>query len=243
MHQWISLTTALEAEGNWIVTLTVHDHTQTQPIPISEWRGRGGGGVWVVFEWVGGDERELVMFFLYCAYLVSSFVYGIVLDVCLFDFDFSGDYVIELFGKWIATHRLSKCKSPHHDHRGIRFLRWKDNWFWSHHLQWNISCTLWVPWIHRMGWITASVIWNHGLQREARIEDADVCFNGCEWECVWISGLLIIWNGNKEWVLMGRRGMCHDGILIANRWYDDDINAWWYWILWWMMLIWLDDCI
>ena len=124
MHRWISLTTALEAEGNWIVTLTVHDHTQTQPIPISEWRGRGGGGVWVVFVWVGGDERELVMVYL-CLYWFSFFVYGIVLDVCLFDFDFSGDYVIELFGKWIATHRLSKCKSPHHDHRGIRFLRWK----------------------------------------------------------------------------------------------------------------------
>ena len=28
------------------------------------------------------------------------------------------------FGKWIATHRLSKCKSPHHYHHGIRFLRW-----------------------------------------------------------------------------------------------------------------------
>ena len=97
--------------------------------------------------------------FIYvCVGLFSFFVYGIVLDVCFFDFDFSGDYVIELFGKWIATHRLSKCKSPHHDYRGIRFLRWKDNWFWSHHLQWNISCTLWVPWIHRMGWITACII-------------------------------------------------------------------------------------
>ena len=44
--------------------------------------------------------------------------------MCLFDFDFSGDYVIELFGKWIATHRFSKCKSPHHDYRGICYLRW-----------------------------------------------------------------------------------------------------------------------
>ena len=26
--------------------------------------------------------------------------------------------------------------------------------------------------------------WNHGLQREARIEAVGVCFNGCEWECV-----------------------------------------------------------
>ena len=37
--------------------------------------------------------------FCVCVDLVSFFVYGIVLDVCLFDFDFSGDYVIELFGK------------------------------------------------------------------------------------------------------------------------------------------------
>ena len=107
---------------------------------------------------VGGDERQLEMVYLYCVDLVSFFVYGIVLDVCLFDFDFSGDCVIKLFGKWIATLPISKCKSPHHDYRGIRFLRWKDNWFWSHHLQWNISCTLWVPWIHRMGWITACII-------------------------------------------------------------------------------------
>ena len=55
--------------------------------------------MWVVFVCVGGDERELEMVFLYCVDLVSFFVYGIVLDVCLFDFDFSGDYVIELFGK------------------------------------------------------------------------------------------------------------------------------------------------
>ena len=152
MHRWISLTTALEAEGSWIVTLTVHDHTQTQPIPISEWRGREGGEVWRVI-------RGNWWWFIYvCVGLFSFFVYGIVLDVCLFDFDFSVDCVIELFGNSIATHRLSKCKLPHHDYRGIRFLRWKDNWFWSHHLQWNISCTLWVSWIHRMGWITACII-------------------------------------------------------------------------------------
>ena len=37
------------------------------------------------------------LWFIYvCVGLVSFFVYGIVLDVCLFDFDFSGDYVIEL---------------------------------------------------------------------------------------------------------------------------------------------------
>ena len=55
--------------------------------------------MWVVFVCVGGDKRELVMVFLYCVDLVSFFVYGIVLDVCLFDFDFSGDCVIKLFGK------------------------------------------------------------------------------------------------------------------------------------------------
>ena len=43
-----------------------------------------------------GDERELEMVFLYCVGLVSFFVYGIVLNVYFFDFDFSGDYVIEL---------------------------------------------------------------------------------------------------------------------------------------------------
>ena len=85
--------------------------------------------------------------------------------------------------------------------------------------------------------------WNHGLQRVARIEAVCVCFNCCEWECVWMSGMLIIWNGNKRWLLMGRREYCHDGIPIASRWYDDDINAWWFWILCYMMLIRLDDCI
>ena len=45
---------------------------------------------------MGGDKREMVMVFLYCVDLVSFCVYGIVLDVCLFDFDFSGDYVNEL---------------------------------------------------------------------------------------------------------------------------------------------------
>ena len=78
--------------------------------------------MWVVFVCVGGDKREMVMVFLYCVDLVSFFVYGIVLDVCLFDFDFSVDCLIKLFGICIATHRLSKCKSPHHYHRGICFL-------------------------------------------------------------------------------------------------------------------------
>ena len=79
--------------------------------------------MWVAFERVGGVGREMVMVFLYCVDLVSFFVYGIVLDVCIFDFDFSGDCVINMFGNSIATHRFSKCKSPHHDYRGIRFLR------------------------------------------------------------------------------------------------------------------------
>ena len=53
--------------------------------------------MWVVFVCVEGAERELVMVYL-CLYWFCFFVYGIVLDVCLFDFDFSGDYVIELIG-------------------------------------------------------------------------------------------------------------------------------------------------
>ena len=53
----------------------------------------------MVFVGVEGAEREMVVVFLYCVDLVSFFVYGIVLDVCLFDFDFSGDCVIKLFRK------------------------------------------------------------------------------------------------------------------------------------------------
>ena len=52
----------------------------------------------MVFVGVEGAERELVMVYL-CLYWFCFFVYGIVPDVCLFDFDFSGDFVIELFGK------------------------------------------------------------------------------------------------------------------------------------------------
>ena len=52
-----------------------------------------------MFVGVEDAERELVMVFLYCVDLVSFFVDGIVLDVCFFDFDFSGDCVIKLFGK------------------------------------------------------------------------------------------------------------------------------------------------
>ena len=109
---------------------------------LSEWRVMRGNWWWFFC---------IVLILFLSLFMVLYWMY-------LFDFDFSGEYVIKLFGKWIATHRLSKCKSPHHDYHGIRFLRWKDNWFWSHHLQWNISCTLWVSWIHRMGWITANVI-------------------------------------------------------------------------------------
>ena len=126
MHRWISLTTALEAEGNWIVTLTVHDHTQTQPIPISEWRGRGGSELLVAFEWVEGDGRELAVVYL-CYYWSRFFLcyYCVVLYLmCLFDYDFSGDCVIKLFGMCIATHPISTSKSPHRYHYNTWFLRW-----------------------------------------------------------------------------------------------------------------------
>ena len=49
----------------------------------------------MVFVGVEGAEREMVVVYL-CMYWFCFFVYGIVLNVCLFDFDFSGDYVIEL---------------------------------------------------------------------------------------------------------------------------------------------------
>ena len=45
-----------------------------------------------------GVEREMVMVYL-CLYWFCFFVYGIVLDVFFFDFDFSGEYAIKLFGK------------------------------------------------------------------------------------------------------------------------------------------------
>ena len=124
----------------------------------NQWMERKGrrwrvSGVCVCGWWWEGIGDGLSMFvsvsFLclwyctWCIYLILTFQV-IMLSSC--------------FGNSIATHRLSKCKSPHHDYRGIRFLRWKDNWFWSHRLQWNISCTLWVPWIHRIGWITAYII-------------------------------------------------------------------------------------
>ena len=111
---------------------------------------------WHLSEW--GVLRGNWWWFIYVCIGFVSFLCLWLYWMYLFDFDFSGDYVNELIEEWIATHRLSNCKSPHHDHRGIRFLRCVDNWFWSHHLQWSISCTLWVPWIHRMGCMTASVI-------------------------------------------------------------------------------------
>ena len=134
--------------------------SHSNPTDSNQWMERkrrrwSVGGVWVSGGcWEGiGDGLSvyvLVLFlslfmvlYLMCVYLILTFQV-IMLSSC--------------FGDSIATHRLSKCKSPHHDYRGIRFLRWNDNWFWSHHLQWSISCTLWVSWIHRMGWITASVI-------------------------------------------------------------------------------------
>ena len=75
---------------------------------LSEWRVLGGN--WWCF------------FCIVLTLFLSLFM--VLYLMCFFVFDFSGDYVNELFGKWIATHRLSKCKSPHHEHRGIRFLRW-----------------------------------------------------------------------------------------------------------------------
>ena len=124
MHRWISLTTALEAERIWIVTLTVHDHTQTQPIPISEWRGRGGGEVWVVFVGVEGAERELVMVYL-CLYWSRLFLCLWYCTWCVsLILTFQVIMLSSCFGDSIATHRLSKCKSPHHYHRGICFLPW-----------------------------------------------------------------------------------------------------------------------
>ena len=133
--------------------------SHSNPTDSNQWMERKRrrwrvSGIWVSGGCWEGNGDGLSM---YVSVLFFS-LFMVLYLMCFFVFDFSGDYVNELFGKWIATHRLSKCKSPHHDHRGIRFLRWKDNWFWSHRLQWSISCTLWVSWIHRMGWITACII-------------------------------------------------------------------------------------
>ena len=77
---------------------------------------------WCLCEWMvlGGN-----WWWFFCILLTLFLSLFMVLDLMyLFDFDFSGDYVNELIEEWIATHRLSNCKSPHHDHHGIRFLRW-----------------------------------------------------------------------------------------------------------------------
>ena len=66
-----------------------------------------------------------------------------------------------------------------------------------------------IPPFIRMGY--SKLYWLHGLEREARIEAAGVCFHSWEWECVWMSGLLIVWNRNKRWVLMKWREYCHEG--------------------------------
>ena len=79
------------------------------------------GGVWVsggCWEGIGGGLSVYILVLFLSLFMVLYLM-------CLFDFDFSGDYVIELIEEWIATHRLSKCKSPHHYHRGICFLPWK----------------------------------------------------------------------------------------------------------------------
>ena len=77
---------------------------------------------WCLCEWVVIRGNWWWFFCIVLTLFLSLFM--VLYLMCFFDFDFSGDYVIELFGKWIATHRLSKCKSPHHDHRGICFLPW-----------------------------------------------------------------------------------------------------------------------
>ena len=75
---------------------------------LSEWRVMRGNWWWFIYVCIG--FVSFLCLWLYWMYL--------------FDFDFSGDYVNELIEEWIATHRLSKCKSPHHDYRGICYLRW-----------------------------------------------------------------------------------------------------------------------
>ena len=78
--------------------------------------------MWVVFVGVGGDGRELVMVYLclcrsrlfLCLWYCTNCVYLIL--------TFQVIMLSSCFGDSIATHRLSKCKSPHHYHRGICFL-------------------------------------------------------------------------------------------------------------------------
>ena len=77
---------------------------------------------WCLCEWV--VMRGKWWWFIYvCIGFVSLFM--VLYLMCFFDFDFSGGYVIELFGNSITTLPISECKSPHHYHRGICFLPWK----------------------------------------------------------------------------------------------------------------------
>ena len=192
---------------------------------------------WCLSEWgwwegIGGGLSVYILVLFLSLFMVLYLM-------CFFDFDFSGDYVIELFGKWIATHRLSKCKSPHHDHRGICFLPWimvvfsgltifsgmafksKSSPKRKPIVEKKLPKRKWVIWrpysVEHILYVMSAMnpsyglnyckcYWNHGLQRVARIEAVGVCFNGCEWECVWMRGMLIIWNGNKRWMLMEWRG-------------------------------------
>jgi len=75
----------------------------------------GCGGCWEGI----GDGLSMFVLVLFLSLFMVLYL------MCFFDFDFSGGYVIELFGNSIATLPISECKSPHHDHRGICFLPWK----------------------------------------------------------------------------------------------------------------------
>ena len=57
--------------------------------------------MWVVFVGMEGVGKELAVVYLcLCCYRFSPSIYCIVLNLlCLFDYDLSVDYVIELFGK------------------------------------------------------------------------------------------------------------------------------------------------
>ena len=154
---------------------------------------------WCLCEWrvLGGNW----WFFCVCIGFVFFFV-----------FDFSGDYVIELFGKWIATHRLSKCYLPHHDYRGIRFLRWIMvvcsgltifNGTYPVHYECHES-TVWVELQHVLleSWIAKS-----GKNRN------------CMWMLQWL------WMGVclNEWVayhMEREQGVSVDGMKRTVQWWD-----------------------